>query len=64
VPVTDLRAVCALMRHYQTDFADASIMWLSEQFPRASVFTVDFSDFQIYRRLRNQPLPLIEKPVP
>jgi uncharacterized protein len=58
--VADLPAVCAFMRRYRTDFADASIVWLSEQYPKARVFTVDFGDFQIYRRLRNEPVPLIE----
>lgn len=62
VPITDLRAVCAFMRRHQTDFTDASIVWLSEQLPHARVFTADFGDFQVYRRFRNQPLPLIEKP--
>jgi hypothetical protein len=51
------------MRRYQTDFADASIVWLSEQFPRARVFTIDFGDFRIYRRFKNQAVPLIERPV-
>lgn len=62
-PVTDIAAVCTFMRRYQTDFADASIVWLSEQVPHARVFTIDFSDFQIYRRFKNQPVPLIEKPL-
>ena len=35
MPVTDLTSVCAFMRRYQTDFTDASIVWLSEQFPGA-----------------------------
>ncbi len=61
-PVGDLPAVAAFMRKYQTDFVDASVVWLSEQYPKARVFTVDFTDFRIYRRFRSHPIPLIEKP--
>lgn len=61
-PVSDLPAVSAFMRKYDADFADASVAWLSEQHPKARVFTVDFAHFKIYRRFKNQPIPLIEKP--
>lgn len=61
-PVSDLPSVSAFMRKYETDFADASIVWLSEQYPKAKVFTVDFTDFRTYRRFKNQAIPLVEKP--
>ncbi len=61
-PIADIAATTAYMRKYETDFADASIVWLSEQFPKAKVFTVDFGDFRVYRRFRNQPIPLFDKP--
>jgi hypothetical protein len=38
--------------------ADAGIVRLSEMWPKAKVFTTDTTDFQIYRRNRNQPIPL------
>jgi hypothetical protein len=40
------------------DPADASLVVLSEQNPKASLVTVD-SDFRIYRRFRREILPLI-----
>jgi uncharacterized protein len=50
------------MRRYQTDFADASVVMLSEQYPRARVFTIDFGDFRVYRRFKNQSVPIFEPP--
>ncbi len=61
-PVAELDAVCRFMRRYQTDFADASVVWLSERHPRARVFTIDFAHFRVYRRFRNQSVPLFEPP--
>ncbi|HUG09516.1 MAG TPA: DNA-binding protein [Opitutaceae bacterium] len=61
-PVADMGAVCKFLRRYQTDFADACVVWLSERYPRARVFTIDFSDFRVYRRLKNQRVPIIEPP--
>jgi len=60
-PVSDLPAVAQFMRKYETDFADASVVWLSEKYPRARVFTVDFTDFKVYRRFKNQAIPLVER---
>lgn len=61
-PVSDLPAVAQFMRKYETDFADSSVVWLSEQYPNAKVFTVDFTDFKVYRRFKNQAIPLVAKP--
>jgi uncharacterized protein len=61
-PIADLPAVTQFMRKYETDFADASVVWLSEQYPKAKVFTVDFTDFKVYRRFKNQAIPLVEIP--
>jgi hypothetical protein len=41
------------------DAGDASLVILSEMFPRASVITTDRTDFSIYRRLRGQRIPAI-----
>jgi hypothetical protein len=40
------------------DLTDACIVRLSEIFPQCLVFTVDKSDFRIYRRLGNQIIPV------
>ena len=40
------------------DLVDACIVRMSELYPEAEVLTID-SDFHIYRRNRNQRIPLI-----
>ncbi|MEO0378240.1 MAG: PIN domain-containing protein [Cyanobacteria bacterium P01_A01_bin.17] len=54
-------AVIGLMRRYQSvpaSIADAELVRMAELYPQSSVFTLD-SDFQIYRKNRNTPIPLI-----
>lgn len=54
-------SVIALMRRYQSvpaSVADAELVRMAELHPNSSVFTLD-SDFQIYRKNRNTPIPLI-----
>jgi predicted nucleic acid-binding protein len=41
------------------DAADASLVVLSEQFPKAKLVTIDARHFRIYRRRDNEPLPII-----
>lgn len=53
------RVVALLERYAQMDAGDASLVVLSEEFPRAKIITTDVRDFTIYRRFRNEPLPLI-----
>jgi hypothetical protein len=48
-----------LVKYPQMDAGDASLVVLSERFPKAKIITVDVRDFTVYRRFRNQPLPLI-----
>jgi hypothetical protein len=60
-PVSDLQSVAAFMRKYRSDLADASVVGLSERHPKARVFTVDFRDFKIYRRFKNQAIPLLNE---
>lgn len=58
---TELVSVVALMRRYQSvpaALADAELVRMAELYPNSSVFTLD-SDFQIYRKNRNTPIPLI-----
>lgn len=48
-----------LQKYPRMDAGDASLVVLSEQFPKAKIITVDVRDFTVYRRFRDQPLPLI-----
>jgi uncharacterized protein len=49
-----------LIAHYpQMDAGDASLVVLSEQYPKARIITTDVRDFTVYRRFRGEPLPLI-----
>ena len=52
-------ALYALMKKYpeRMDLGDAAIVRLSELHPRATVLTVDQTDFIVYRRFRDQPIP-------
>lgn len=57
----ELTLVVALMRRYQSvpvSLADAELVRMAELYPNSSVFTLD-SDFQIYRKNRDIPIPLI-----
>ncbi len=44
---------------HEMDLADACLVRLSEIYPLAKIITIDREHFTIYRRNRNQPLPLI-----
>jgi len=49
-----------LMNKYdRMDFADATLVALSEQYPRAKLITIDEKDFTIYRRRDGRPVPCI-----
>jgi uncharacterized protein len=56
------RAIALLSQYPQMDAGDASLVVLSEAFPKAKLITVDVRDFTVYRRFRNEPLPLIAPP--
>jgi predicted nucleic acid-binding protein len=47
-----------LAKYPDMDAGDATLVVLSEQYPRAKLITVD-DDFRRYRRHRNQALPLV-----
>ena len=53
------RAAELLEKYPQMDAGDASLVVLSELYPRAKIITVDTKDFTVYRRFRDQRLPLI-----
>ncbi len=61
VAETEGVALAGLVRKYgkRMDLADAGIVRLAEIFPKAKVITTDVEDFRIYRRHRNEPIPLI-----
>jgi predicted nucleic acid-binding protein len=49
-----------LMLKYPTmDAGDASLVVLSEQYPKAQIITADSADFSICRRFRSQKIPAI-----
>jgi len=47
-----------LAKYPEMDAGDATLVVLSELFPRAKLITVD-DDFRRYRRLRNQVIPVV-----
>ncbi|MGB7251201.1 MAG: PIN domain-containing protein [Phormidesmis sp.] len=62
---SELASVLTLMKRYESvpaSLADAELVRMAELHPRSSVFTLD-SDFQIYRKHRDIPIPLIFPPV-
>jgi predicted nucleic acid-binding protein len=48
-----------MLKYERMDAADASLVLLSELNPRAQIVTVDTRDFEIYRRFRQERLPII-----
>jgi predicted nucleic acid-binding protein len=54
-----LRTQILMARFEQMDAADASLVVLSEQFPKAKLVTIDARHFKVYRRRENEPLPVI-----
>lgn len=58
---SELASVLTLMKRYESvpaSLADAELVRMSELYPQSSVFTLD-SDFQIYRRYQDAPIPLL-----
>ncbi|WP_084441810.1 PIN domain-containing protein [Termitidicoccus mucosus] len=61
-PVFPVRVsrVRELMGKYgRMDLADATLVVLSEQYPRAKLITTDETDFKVYRRRDGSPVPAI-----
>lgn len=57
----DMASVVALLKRYQSvpmSLADAELVRMAERWPDSLVFTLD-SDFQIYRKHRDQTISLI-----
>ncbi len=58
----DIPAVRLLMRKYQDlpmDFADASLVRVAQRDGLDTVFTLDRTDFRVYRRLGHRPFRVI-----
>lgn len=56
----DPSRVMSFLRSYpHMDAGDASLVVLSELYPKAKIITTDVRDFTVYRRFRNETLPLI-----
>lgn len=58
---SELASVLTLMKRYESvpaSLADAELVRMAELNPQSSVFTLD-SDFQIYRKSRDIPIPVI-----
>lgn len=53
------RAAELMAIYPQMDAGDASLVVLSEKLPKARIVTTDVRDFTVYRRFRNEPVPLI-----
>ncbi len=59
-PWPEAGRIAALLEKYPfMDAGGASLLVLSERRPRATIITTDVRDFSVYRRFRNEPLPLI-----
>jgi len=41
------------------DFADACLVYMSEQQRNSRIITIDRADFAVYRRNGREPIPLI-----
>ncbi len=54
-----IRTQILMAKYEQMDAADASLVALSEQFPKAKLVTIDARHFGVYRRLRNEAVPVI-----
>ncbi len=54
-----VRTQVLMAKFEQMDAADASLVVLSEQFPKARLITIDARHFAVYRRLRDEAIPAI-----
>jgi predicted nucleic acid-binding protein len=59
LPVRTLGAVARYIARYRVDFADACLVALSEQFPAATLVTIDRRDFTVLRRFGREAIPFL-----
>jgi hypothetical protein len=57
-----IRLIADRFADRRPDVADVCLIRLSELHPRHSVLTVDVEDFHVYRRNRNESIPVITPP--
>ena len=55
----ELEKLAIRFRDRSPDLADLCLIRMSELFPKLPVITTDVKDFRIYRRGRNEAIPLI-----
>jgi len=53
-----------MLKYPTLDAGDASIVVLSEQYPKAQIITTDSADFSIYSRFRSQKVPVTSEAPP
>ena len=53
------RTQTLMLKYEAMDAADASLVVLSEMYPKAKVITTDRTDFSVYRRFRSQKIPVV-----
>jgi len=58
-PAQTTRIKELMAKYDRMDLADATLVALSEQYPRAKLITIDEKDFTIYRRRDGLPVPCI-----
>jgi len=58
-PAQTTRIKELLNKYDRMDLADATLVVLSEQYPKAKLITIDEKDFTIYRRNDGHPVPCI-----
>ena len=54
-----MRTQDLMLKFERMDAGDASLVMLSELYPRAKLVTVDTKDFKIYRRFGDQLIPVL-----
>lgn len=59
IPVRTPGAIARIVLRYRVDFADACLVAISEDFPSATILTIDRRDFSILRRFGNEPIPFL-----
>ena len=68
IPVPTLAQDCQrveqlLKKYPRMDLGDATLVVLSERYPRARLLTIDRKDFTIYRRKDGTAVPCIMPPI-
>lgn len=59
VPMRTAGAIARTVLRYRVDFADACLVALSEDYPSATILTIDRRDFSILRRFGNERIPFV-----